>query len=168
MNFTDVERVILANQYMILKALYPKNAQHYEEAYQAIVRGYEIHYTPEEMCIGDSVMTIGESNEVIEILNMYRAIVFSYNSLQDRTGIDARRIAFPGFDANDEIEGKYMCYAEFVCSHDGGRFNEIDRGGGLNSHCPMLDRYRAMIECWRAMEQPTQLTAEQIQELISI
>ncbi len=167
MSFTDAERVILANQYMILKALHPKNAQHYEEAYEAIVRGYEIHYTPKEMYIGDSVMTIGESNEVIEILDMYRAIVFSYSSLQDRKGVDARRIAFPGFDANDEIERKYMCYAEFFCRHDGGWFNEIDRSGGFNSHCPMLDRYQAMIECWRAMEQPSQLTKEQIQELIS-
>lgn len=168
MSATVIERTILANQYLILKALYPEDEQRYEEAYDAVMCGYENHYVSEGVYTGDSIMTPEECDEVTDILNMHRVLMFSYRGLQDREGTDERNIAFRGFDGNDETECKYMSYAEFYCRHNGGRFNEIDRSQGFNSHWPMLERYRTMMRRWNAMGRPRSLNREQITELISI
>ena len=58
---------------------------------------------------------------------MFRAITFSYQKLQDKTGIDEYYIKFHGFDLNDEYEGKRVIYARYFIN-DLDRFEELKYG----------------------------------------
>lgn len=146
MKFTRTERLILSNQYRILEALYPDEARDFAAAGEALTRGYELHYVWIAEHVYEDVMTEEECREVLDILQMYDYLKIAYDDLADKSGIDERRLRFGGFDGNSE--GKQVGYARYFCTHDGPRYQNLDKGDDFNSHCPSLDRHRRMLAEW--------------------
>ncbi|UIY25906.1 YfbU family protein [Rhizobium leguminosarum] len=74
---------------------------------------------------------------------------------------------FPGFDGNNESE--YMSIA-WMLTEKLGRFVSLKNRGSLNSHMPVVSRYREMLVPWRDIR-PTlgmgEMTAEQIIQLLT-
>lgn len=165
MNLTKVERIIISNQFMILEKLYPEDANYYSTRRKALECGYKIHYDD----IGEGYfdeMSEDESREVIDILDMYRALTFSYQRLQDKDGIDEEDIHFDGFDGNDEIR-QYLYAQYFILDLD--RFEELKYGRehpDLNSHANRLNKYRAMLPVWKSFPDRFNLSSEQIRTIL--
>ena len=88
-------------------------------------------------------------NNVIEILDMWDSIETGYERLTDD---EKRQIGeepkFHGFDGNYEAE--YYTIALFLVE-DLGRFERF-KGRGLNSHVPMLYKYRPMVTEFQHMQ----------------
>jgi uncharacterized protein YfbU (UPF0304 family) len=164
MKLTPVERWMLSNQFRILEALYPDEAESYAEAREAIENGYELQYDLLSQHISEDVMSVEDCNEVIDILNMFRVLKFSYEDLDDKSEIDEGDIEFGGFDGNHE--GKQMAFTRHFCG-SGESYAELNRSGGFNSHWPMLDRYRQMLAEWKKSANQHRLTKEDIQRIIS-
>jgi len=93
--------------------------------------------------------------EVANILDMWRIIEASYNDLtpsdKKRIAQEAqpfgKNVAFRGFDGNNEDE--HFSIARFMIN-DLERFEEFN-GRDLNSHTPMLKRYRRMLHAFEPM-----------------
>jgi uncharacterized protein YfbU (UPF0304 family) len=169
MKLTRVERLILSNQYKILEFLDRQNASDYASRRAIIESGYELHYedsaqhiSPEKHCL-----TEDDCREVIDILSMFRDLKQSYEALSDKGGVEPWSIEFRGFDSNHEA--RQLGYCRFFCDSDGGRFTELNRGDDFNSHAPILDAYRRMLEVWRPIVRQGRgrsLTIDQIREIV--
>lgn len=164
MELTRTERLMLANQYRILEKLDPDDAKHYAEARRVVENGFELEYKTlaQNIYDGDEVMSEDECREVLNILQMFDHIHFSYERLEDKQGVSTGTISFQGFDGNNE--GKFWSYARHVRDSGVGRFTEIATRD-LNSHAPMLDTYRQQLRAWRPHQDDLYLTKEQIQEI---
>jgi uncharacterized protein len=167
MQLTRTERWMLANQYRILEALYPNEAKVFAEARTALEDGYELEYKTlvQNIYDGDDTMSEAECNEVLDTLQMYSDLHFSYERLDDKSGIDPEKLAFEGYDGNNET--KFMAYARYFTSSGGGRFTELVKGD-LNSHGRMRDVYQRQRRVWwqfQGRDEPY-LTKENIQEIL--
>ncbi len=165
MKLSKKDRLIIANQLKILAKLYPSESNEYENQRKAIESGYSLNYSGIFDSIYDEISK-EECQEVIDILNMYRAITFSFQKLKDKVDIDEYYLKFQGFDGNNETDQySYVCY--FVI--DLNRFQELKYGleyPDLNSHSPMLEKYRKMLEVWKESYNKNQLTKEDIIKII--
>jgi uncharacterized protein YfbU (UPF0304 family) len=94
---------------------------------------------------------------------MYRFLKSSYNHLPDKEGIDEGQLNFCGFDGNNE--SKLMGYAIYIVK-DLGRYNEF-KDADLNSHMPMLAKYRRMLSEWEKSQDNHNLTKQDILRIIS-
>jgi hypothetical protein len=151
MTLTVTERWILSNQCLILAKLYPEEEKHYDDIREALDSGYERHYAPEHITKNeDAIMSEDECQEVLDILNMFRSLTFDFKHLTDRDGIDESRLAFDGFDGNEET--KHMTYVRYYCSLEGGRFTDVVRVHDVNSHARRLPHYRAMLAEFRRIK----------------
>jgi len=168
MKLSRVERWILSNQFHILEALYPDDADHYAKVHEALESGYELHYEwfSEHIYNDRDIMTPEENREVIEILSMFDSLKRAYGSLSDKTGIEESRVKFCGFDGNNET--KQMGYARYFCTLKGGRFTDLDRGDNFNSHGPTLARYRRMLSEWKKSVDQNNLSKDDIIRIISL
>jgi len=166
MKLTRLERWVISNQLKMLEALYPDDVEFYAQKRKAIECGYEMHYSwaCEHIYKDDSIMSIDECKEVLEILEMFDSITNSYSSIKDKSGIDKKDVKFPGFDGNSE--GKYMSYARYFCSLDGGRFVSITKDTDLNSHFPTLTIYRRMLNEWNKSKNKFNLSKSEIIDII--
>jgi len=162
MRLSRTERWILSNQYRILEALYPDEAESLRESREALEHGYELDYklACEHVYSDEDVMTEEECEEVVDILEMFSALKRAYQSLKDKSGIQDWSIKFAGFDGNNET--KQMAYARYFCRSGGGRYTELDRGDDFNSHMPVLGRYREMFAKWKEMGEKREMTNEDI------
>lgn len=148
LNLTVKERLVLVNQYRTLAALYPDERHHYLRHVEALESGYELHYRELTVRFADG-LSAEDSREVLDILDMYSDLRFSFGHLKDKTGIEEFEIEFPGFDGNNESER--MAYARYF-TIELDRFNSLHSGikkHGLNSHMPTLNIYRRMLPVWR-------------------
>ncbi len=163
MRLTRTERLLLANQYLILEKLCPEEAESYAKWREALESGYQLHYGWLAEHIYEEEMTDAECREVVDILDMHRALKRAYESLADKSGIEEWRVKFRGFDGNNEC--KQMGYARYFCAIDGPhnpRFPEVDQGDNFNSHCPSLGRYRAMLAEWHKSKNEQELTGDDV------
>lgn len=93
--------------------------------------------------------------EVLDILEMWEQLEYSYNQLQpaDKVRIEKEaepfgsHVQFRGFDGNHETE--YMAAAGFLVN-DLERFS-IFKGRDLNSHMPSLDTYGRMLAVYKSI-----------------
>lgn len=85
-----------------------------------------------------------------------------YHELTDKTGIDPSDIEFPGFDGNNEAD--FRGFAQALLDHC--RFEDTLGKQAKNSGYPMVDSYVRMVRTWNEMGRPTNLSKEQIQELL--
>lgn len=94
------------------------------------------------------------AREVIEILDMWSFIEFSYQEYSEEEmkllEVEAKPFdknpRFIGFDGNNETE--YMATAQFIVN-DLKRFEEF-KGRDFNSHFPSLDGYRKMLSVFES------------------
>ena len=158
------ERRLLANQYQILSLLDQNNADHYEKMQEALEKGYESYYHDEIFGWIFDGLAESESTLVIDAMDMYFAIQRAYDALDDKAEIEEWRTKFPGFDGNHETA--YMSYARFVVERE-GRFSLLKLSSAdFNSHTPMLDRYRRMIDNWKLTANQYDLTREGITAIL--
>lgn len=159
---SKLERLKLANQYQILHELNLvkkdlQMAEHYEYLQEIFQRGYvqlywkAFHHINEEM-------TESASREVLDILEMHRAMIFSLGTKPDPKYLE--RVKFRGFDANNEAD--YLAFARFYCK-DGELFKELSI---VNSHYPTLDRYGHMVGEWKRLGSKFQLTKDEIDKIL--
>lgn len=161
MDLSLKDRLIISNQLKILEKLYPDEASYYAAQRKAIENGYKSHYDDLVNYFSDE-MPEEDSREVVDILDMYRALTFSYQKLGDTSGISEASIRFRGFDGNNE--SSQLVYAGYFII-DLERFEELKYGQkypDLNSHAPMLDKYRRMLTIWNDLENRFELSKEQI------
>lgn len=113
-------------------------------------------------------------SEVMDILEMWELLEFSYNQLPpaDKARVQAEvkpsghDVRFPGFDGNNETE--YMGTAR-VLVNDLDRFVTF-KGRDLNSHMHSLETYRRMLEVFspiRHSHPQGALNAEQIIQILN-
>lgn len=160
------DRLILANQFKILEKLYPDDAQHYEQHRRALENGYTLNYPWMVEWFSDE-MTEEECREVLDILDMYRAITFSYKKIEDKEGIEDNWLRFKGFDGNNE--SNHYGYAQYFIL-DLGRFQELKYDSeypSLNSHGEVLPKYRKMLAYWYSNEKKYELSKAQLIGLLS-
>jgi uncharacterized protein len=161
MDLTKKERLIIANQLKILEKLYPEEAEYYAQQRKAVEYGYALHYEDVFEGLYDG-LSEEECKEVLDILSMYRALTFSYQRLDDKTGVEESALHFKGFDGNEET--RQYSYAQYFIM-DLDRFSELTYGSDhpdFNSHWPMLERYREMLNVWKGYRNNHQLNKEQI------
>ncbi len=145
------ERLNFINQFKILDKLYPDEG--YRENIKALEEGYELHYSWifENLYNG---LSIEQCRFVLDVLGVYRAMIFSFENLENKEGIDIELLRFPGFDGNNETE--YMSYVRYFID-DLGRFEEIREisGSGFNSHKKLIDSYSNLLTKYNSLPKIT-------------
>lgn len=153
MELSKKERLILYNQYEILKSLNPEEAEIYEVDQEILINGFRQNYndlvdgfmeeTPEEV-----------SQFVIDVLQMYRSLNISYKELgkEDKKKIDLYDISFKGFDGNEETD--YYMYADFYINKL-GRFEELKESEHFdtNYHASTIEHYKKMLDLWKEVKE---------------
>ena len=165
MELTKKDRLFLINQLLILEKLYPEEQSYYAEHRKALQEGYKLHYSWLFSNLDDE-MSEEECREVLDILEMYRAITFSYKKLKDKQGVTEEEIKFKGFDGNEETKQfSYVLYFTI----DLKRYDELKDNAeypNFNSHFPMLPRYRKMLNTWKNFPKKHTLDIDQIKLLL--
>lgn len=160
---TRAERLILFNQYEILERLDPKREKRYSAAKEALSSGYELAYPWYMSHITDAPMSSESCREVLYILSMFDAVQVALRHGTSLSEKEAEALRFIGFDGNDETE--QMAFAIFL-TEDENKFPSLETGSdGMNSHCPTMLRYRAMLHEWQEMGKPMTPTDDQLRRL---
>lgn len=158
MKLSRTERWILANQAAILERLVPTDADHYRRMREALSDGYEYEYDNFAEHIYEKTLSEEECKLVIHAMSMYEAL--------QRALPDDAAAAFPGFDGNNETA--HMAYAEFFRMDHPPRFENLKLAGpDCNSHCPMRDKYRAMLAVWNSCAKPYELTPNEARAILA-
>lgn len=151
---TDVERFAIANQFEILSRLDALQGGDESGSYMKIANnlreGHEWLYNQ----MFDNLYDVldGESTQhVLDILQLYDALKYSYEGLADKSGIDPRDIEFDGFDGNNECE--MLGFADALRKDH--RYESILGDRCKNSHCPTYDVYRRMLDKWEELGRPS-------------
>jgi hypothetical protein len=152
MELTPKDKLILSNQYEILKRLNPAEERHYELLLTCLYSGYDKDF---EDLMPHFEEPISESvqGEVRDILQMFRAL---YPSTPRQSRDLNPTLRFAGFDGNDE--SRHYSYATFLLE-DRGLWRESRREDeDYNTHFPILDDYREMLREWKASADRMNLT----------
>jgi uncharacterized protein YfbU (UPF0304 family) len=159
MELSAAEKLLLANQYEILKRVDPAQAQRCDLLLTCIYEGYDDdlqallpHF---EESLDEQVRV-----EVREILEMFRAL---YPPRHASHSIEPPAI-FAGFDGNEESD--YYAYARFLLE-DRGLWRE-SRTAEYNSHTNMLTAYRNMLREWNLSADKQNLSAEDIERIVGV
>lgn len=162
LQLSRVERWILANHYRILEILDPSEKEYYGRCREILGKGFELEY--DSICgvyYDDQTLSAEQCKEVLDILDMFRALKTAYETIPEWTGaVDAE---FPGFDGNNETA--QLSYTRHLANTD--RFDELHTGDVRNSHRPMLADYRQMIKVWKASAEPHSLNTSEVRRILS-
>ena len=158
MHLSKTERLSLINQYRILERLDTGEADYYKRMITILERGYENHYAELFRYISDHVSD-ELTNEVLDILSMFRDLQYSCNALADKSAINEQCLALTGFDAGSEAD--YLNYARYLVEAD-SQFTRL-ASGVYDSHAPRLSGYRQMLERYRQVRtvQPSELLSQE-------
>ncbi|MFY0758754.1 YfbU family protein [Metabacillus dongyingensis] len=165
MELTKYERLNLINQYKILEKLYPEEANDYKLLRTALEEGYVLNYNDSFHWMEEE-LSKENCREVLDILNMYRTLTFSYRDLNDKGNINESDVIFPGFDGNHET-GQYV-YAKYYI-FDLDRYHELHdkiQYPDFNSHRGMLNKYRRMLSVYNQLNDKHSLNAEEIRNVL--
>lgn len=166
MNFSTNERINLINQYKILAALYPDESEHYEELITILENGYKIFYSQIDEWLHEE-MEEHQGVFVLNILDLYRAIEDVKRRTKSKEILENHYSFFRGFDGNNET--KYMVFARFLI-HKQGKFSEqnsyLGDNDNMNSHAPMVWKYRRMLEKWQEFDNEWELRTGQVIEIL--
>ena len=144
---TDVERLILANQYEILSLL--KEDDSYARLSEQLLEGHEWLYSQSFDFVSDN-LPARDAEHVLSILGIFGDLKASYAQLADKSGIEPHEVEFPGFDGNNEAD--LLSFSRALRKND--RFVETIGDRAKNSHMPTTDMYDRMISKWRELGQP--------------
>jgi uncharacterized protein YfbU (UPF0304 family) len=126
------------------------------------------------MLFGGEIETPEGVSEVVDILDMWSIVESYYQRLspEDKELVQTEgrpfggEVHFPGFDANDHVEGRYMSITQFLV-HDLRRFTSF-KGRDFNSHHPMLNTYRRMLAVFQPLRPEIPDTPLSAAQIISI
>lgn len=156
---TRAERLVLWNQYEILKTLHPEDKESYEERQEILENGYEQFYGDLHLAIDKSAVSSNETREVQDILDMYRAL---HNSCE-KVGYkpDGLWATFAGFDGNHEHP--QFGIAQFL-RRTRGLWPELSDAPD-DSHMSALPKYRSMLDAWQRLGRKHELSKVEINEI---
>lgn len=165
MELTKKERLAFIYQLRILEALYPEEATEFANQRTALEDGFTLHYDWMTEHLNDELPE-DDCRQVLDILDMYRAITFGLDKLEDDDELRSHPLAkFRGFDGNNE--GQLMSYVRYFIV-DLDRYDELREGKlpSFNSHMPMLETYQAMLTRWKPIEDGFELSRAQIASIL--
>lgn len=164
-NLSLTERLTLANQFKILAALNPSEADDYRELITIAERGFSREYGRLFFELNHEGLTDEQCEYVSQVLDMFWNLQDSYDQLADKAGLKESDVSFRGFDGNNE--GAFIAYAKF-CLKEG--FDRFRHNPGLNSHCPTTSRYRKILARYKAtpVERRRELSSEEIRSILEI
>ena len=165
---TPKERASFIFQLRILQKLSDSSEfSDYEAKIAALERGYELHYSDVFDMLYDEGLSADECRSVLDILEMYRGIIFSYKQLKE-TSLTDEQVKFPGFDGN--FEAKQMLYVQYFIE-DLDRYHEIKElsHSYYNSHSRQLNHYQARLQKWEKLDhmERYKMSEEQIRDLLN-
>ena len=167
MDLTKKERLLLINQFLILEKLYPEEAKYHEKNRIALQHGFKLHYNWIFENISDE-LSEDECRDVLDTLELYRALITSFDNLGDKQGLNETDVKFPGFDGNNEPE--LLAYTRYFIV-DLDRYDELIRGRkypDFNSHAPMMHVYKRRHAFWKSLNRPYNMSASQIREVLEL
>lgn len=148
---TEKERLSYILQLEILEKLSPEEHR-YTELKEALINGFTYHYNDlVNFFLDKNELSIEESRLVLDILKMYRGLIFSATKLGwENMG----KVTFLGFDGNDSIEAKMCNYVQYLIE-ELGRYDEIRKfsNSDYNSHSEMLPKYQRMLLAFKKIPQ---------------
>ena len=147
----NFEKVVLVNQYEILKKIDPENSNHYEEIIEIIKRGYSIFYSMIDEWFGTD-MPSDEGEFVLDILDFYTAVeLYKKNNPTDEEILNHQYSEFRGFDGNHE--GQYWGFVRFLIEKQ-NKFSEVGalrkKHDNYNSHDKMIPTYKEIVRVWKS------------------
>lgn len=163
---TDVERLQLVNQYKILEKLDSENERQYLTLRKILETGITFCY---DKVFEDLSQELGseESYFVVNVVNMFLILQYSFEQLQDKRGLEEGDVLFFGFDKRDDDEWRFLeCWRRtWTHWHKSLKFAP-DGSRGLST-----GRYAKMLEKWNVISQKHKegykLTKEEIKEIIA-
>lgn len=153
MKLNAVEKVLLHNQYEILRRVDPAQAEEYDLILKCLYAGYDDDLD-DLMPDFDQALDMSIRQEVRDILQMFRALSGSYDQKP--------AAVFIGFDGNEE--SRHYAYARFLLE-DRGLWQE-SKGNSYNTHWPVLPDYREMLRVWHELPDQWDLNPEQIAAIV--
>jgi hypothetical protein len=153
------QRLVLANQYEILANLEPDLADDYLDLAQQVRSWWPLESLPPVRGmseIREDALTAQDQGLVLDVLELFDAL-----QRADREGKvgeeDRNAVAFAGFCGN--YEGKYLGFLEWLRDHERFRYVRLRDPEDANAHMPMLALYRRMLDKWRELGRPRNLSA---------
>ena len=166
MKISPLERWMISNQLKILESLYPEDAESLAVQREAVECGYEFAYDIIPPVDPDT-MTEEEGREVWDTLDMFRAIDYSIGKLGTNDFEDHSQRRFRGYDGN--IESNFMAFTSYTVKRL-GRWTDLpmEKPDYFNSHYPMRDRYKRMLEEWKRIssEKRFSMTQDQVKAVL--
>lgn len=162
---TETERLLLFNQCKSLQKLYPDESDYYEQCCEILESGYRREYARVFERVRTDELSEQESEYVRGVLDVYAALKRSYDKLEDKTGIDPRRLLFRGFDGNHDSDLiGYTCYLLKYNNAWREVFGDRENFMDFDTHAPVRHFYDRMLERWQtsARGKSRDLTKEEI------
>lgn len=161
MHLTLVERLTLRNQFEILARL-GTDDRPYANWIEILEQGHELLYSELFSELDEDGVNAGDAREVLDILDVYRALDEAIGRGVPIPITAAGRERFAGFDANTE-RGHYA-FARFVIETQ-GRYAES--ATHMNAHRPTLSGYRKLVRRWTEMGKAFPLDVSQVATLFA-
>lgn len=169
MKISQIEKLILLNQYEILIGLYPENKKSYINKIKILENNYECFY--ESLIQSQSTPSINNSdlNFIRDILDFYRVIHYykKDNEIHRKEIEDMEYSYFNGFDGNNELKFKIFC--EYLIN-DRNEYIEqkeyFKENDDLNSHQEMIKIYNNIIKKWKLYDKNKDLNLKEIKSII--
>ena len=157
MKLSPTERLSLMNQFRILGHL--EETEQYDNYVDILQSGYEGLYQHIFEHVYDP-QPAEISDEVFEILDMYRALDNAY-----RKGVAVPSEGRPKFDGFDGNNDPHFGVAQFILDKLG--LYAENNGRPRNSHSRAeLPIYRQMLARWRGLGKPYDLNEAQVSDLV--
>lgn len=164
LNLSKVERLQLANQYLILEKVDPNNESEYAKVRQAIEHGYEFEIANMADQRILEPLSYQECEEVREILDMHIALYSAVERVGKEIGVALDEIGFEGFDGSKEA--RQLAYVSYLLDTM-DYFSELRNENGYNSHVEMLPKYQRMVSFWKTAEDRVDLTGNDVKRILS-
>ena len=165
MNMNHAQRLILSNQYEILKKLNPEKADYYQRCQTIIEHGYCLQLLELEKEFGH--LDEATCREVIDTLEMHHALQVSYANLPatEVQELAASRLDYIGYSrSHEKVLGDFVCFLLGV----EGRLPELGKCcSSLTSEIGMRDKYQRMLAAWRDCPRHYKLSIQEIRKVLN-
>lgn len=165
LEISDINRLILANQYEILSKLESNkdDADYYAKLSKHLKNGHPFFYQSYiSSGILSDVLPEKTKKYVLDVLDLFSVLSFSYSRLEQSQKDEINSfVNFIGFDGNNEPDE----YSFALALQDENRYESI-LSGDLNSHSSTENRYGSMLKIWYEMGKPNDVISfDQIKKI---
>lgn len=150
-HLSPAERIILINQFDLLKIAAPQEKKYYEAKQNALRSGFDTEHEGFTLRSHAGEDEHPDHRFVHDVLNMFRAVSdYIRKHPTDVEVANHSHAKFMGFDGNHEGEMRrfviHLIDHEELYIEQCGRKKETD---DFNSHSPMSDEYGRMLKIWK-------------------